>query len=100
MKIPQPVYPPPPHTHTQLIEVSQPLSPSMSCIADALLELIHMCIKDLQRSNKLDTTDLTLEQGIFKAFDEIVRRQLDPVWHTVSAKTKQVLYVYGGCVRI
>lgn len=76
----------------ELVEVCQPMSPSMANIADALLQLIGACIKDLQRSNKLDTTDLTLEHGIFKAFDEVVRRQLEPLWHTVSPRTKQVLF--------
>ena len=33
---------------------------------------------------------MSLEQGLFKSFDDIVRRQLDAVWHTVSLKTKQV----------
>jgi len=32
---------------------------------------------------------MTLEQGLFRNFDDIVRRQLDAVWHTVSMRTKQ-----------
>lgn len=30
-------------------------------------------------------------QGLFRSFDDIVRRQLNPIWHTVSPKTKQVV---------
>ena len=32
---------------------------------------------------------MTLEQGLFRNFDDLVRRQLDAVWHTVSMRTKQ-----------
>lgn len=28
---------------------------------------------------------------MFKSFDEIVRRQLDPIWHTLGKKTKQLV---------
>ena len=47
--------------------------------------------QELRASNKIDTSDLKLEHSLFRSFDEIVRRQLDSVWHTVSYKTKQVL---------
>ena len=40
---------------------------------------------------QVDTSSMTLEQGLFKSFDDIVRRQLEAVWHTVTVKTKQVL---------
>lgn len=62
----------------------------MSAIYDAISDLMDSCIKELRKSNKIDTSQLTLEQGLFKSFDDIVRRQLDSVWHTVSPKTKQV----------
>jgi len=32
-----------------------------------------------------------VENGLFKSFDEIVRRQLDPIWHTLGKKTKQLV---------
>ena len=74
----------------QLIELSRHLSSHMSAIYDAISDLMDSCIKELRKSNKIDTSELTLEQGLFKSFDDIVRRQLDSVWHTVSHKTKQV----------
>ena len=40
-------------------------------------------------SAQVDTSGMTLEQGLFRNFDDIVRRQLDAVWHTVSPRTKQ-----------
>ena len=36
-------------------------------------------------------TELTLENGFFKQFDELVRRQLEPVWNSTDAKTKQLV---------
>ena len=39
---------------------------------------------------QVDTSGMSLEQGLFKSFDDMVRRQLDSVWHTVTIKTKQV----------
>ena len=32
-----------------------------------------------------------LQQGLFRSFDEAVRRQLAPIWHTVPPKTKQLV---------
>jgi DNA excision repair protein ERCC-4 len=40
---------------------------------------------------KLDLDDLTVENSYFRAFDSMVRRQLDPVWHKVGPKTKQLV---------
>jgi len=74
----------------QLVEMWLHLSPPMSAIYDAISDLMDSCVKELRKSNKIDTSELTLEHGLFKSFDDIVRRQLDSVWHTVSPKTKQV----------
>lgn len=30
-------------------------------------------------------------QSLFRNFDELVRRQLAPIWHTVSPKTRQIV---------
>lgn len=80
----------------QLVEMWLHLSPPMSAIYDAISDLMDSCVKELRKSNKIDTSQLTLEHGLFKSFDDIVRRQLDSVWHTVSPKTKQVCAV--GCL--
>ena len=77
----------------QLVEMWLHLSPAMSAIYDAISDLMDSCVKELRKSNKIDTSQLTLEHGLFKSFDDIVRRQLDSVWHTVSPKTKQVSWI-------
>ena len=38
----------------------------------------------LGRTNKVDTTELTLESALTKPLDHIVRRQLATVWHKVA----------------
>ena len=40
---------------------------------------------------QLDLDDITVENAYFRAFDQVVRRQLDPVWHKVGPKTKQLV---------
>ena len=77
-------------TLLQVIELALQMTPAMTAIYDAIADIMDSCIKELRRSNKIDTTELTLEHGLFKSFDEHVRRQLEAVWHTVSPRTKQV----------
>ena len=40
---------------------------------------------------QLDSDEFTLENAITRSFDKIVRLHLDPVWHQLSAKTKQLV---------
>ena len=40
---------------------------------------------------QLDLDDLNVENAYFRSFDAIVRRQLDPVWHKVGPRTKQLV---------
>ncbi|KAJ0961835.1 hypothetical protein J5N97_029663 [Dioscorea zingiberensis] len=63
----------------------------MKGVQSAALEAMGACLKELRRTNKVDVEDLTVENGLFKSFDEIVRRQLDPIWHTLGKKTKQLV---------
>lgn len=37
---------------------------------------------------QLEIEDFTIENALFRSFDLLVRRQLDPVWHKVGQKTK------------
>ena len=52
------------------------------------------CAVLLSRSHdvtQLDLEDLNVENAYFTSFDAVVRRQLDPVWHKVGPKTKQLV---------
>ncbi|XP_058084738.1 DNA repair endonuclease UVH1 [Magnolia sinica] len=74
-----------------VVDVRVPLSPLMKGIQKAVIEAMDACLKELRKTNKVDVEDLTVENGLFKSFDEIVRRQLDPIWHTIGRKTKQLV---------
>ncbi|KAI5065253.1 hypothetical protein GOP47_0019948 [Adiantum capillus-veneris] len=75
----------------QVVDLRVPFTGSMHGIHAAILEVMDACLKELKKTNKLDVEDLTIENGLFKSFDEIVRRQLDPIWHTLSRKIKQLV---------
>lgn len=44
-----------------------------------------------QPKTQLELDDLNIENAYFRSFDAVVRRQLDPVWHKVGPKTKQLV---------
>lgn len=72
------------------IEVS--FSPTMKAMQEAILVAMEATIKELQRSTKaLDASDVTMDKALAKAFATRIRRQLDPVWHKLSPKTKQLV---------
>eukprot|EP00268_Persea_americana_P016571 TRINITY_DN1785_c0_g1_i2.p1 TRINITY_DN1785_c0_g1~~TRINITY_DN1785_c0_g1_i2.p1 ORF type:complete len:999 (-),score=230.25 TRINITY_DN1785_c0_g1_i2:1064-4060(-) len=78
-------------TPPEVVDVRVPLSPLMKGIQKAVVGAMDACLKELRKTNKVDVDDLTVENGLFKSFDEIVRRQLDPIWHTIGKKTKQLV---------
>lgn len=75
----------------QVIDIRIPLTSTMEGIQMAILEVMDACLKELRKTNKIDVEELTVENGLFKSFDEIIRRQLDPIWHTVGRRTKQLV---------
>lgn len=79
--------------HTpEVIELHLHLTPSMLAIQTAVLDLIDTCLKELKRANPtLDPDELTVENGISKSFDKALRSQLNPIWHQLSSKTKQLV---------
>ncbi|XP_051205942.1 DNA repair endonuclease UVH1 [Lolium perenne] len=75
----------------EVVDVRVPMTGPMAGIQAAILDAMDACLKELRRTNKVDVEDLTVDKGLFKSFDEIVRRQLDPIWHTLGKKTKQLV---------
>ncbi|KAJ7377217.1 DNA repair endonuclease XPF [Desmophyllum pertusum] len=76
----------------EVIELHLHLTPSMLAIQTAVLDLTDTCLKELKRANPtLDADDLTVENSISKSFDKILRFQLNPVWHQLGNKTKQLV---------
>lgn len=75
----------------ELVEVSVCADQEASIIYEAIAELLDASVKELRKHEKLDTTDLTPSQGLTSAFDETIKRQLAPVWHTVPPKIRQLV---------
>lgn len=75
----------------EVVDIRVPMSPYMIGIQRAVIEVMDACLKEMRKTNKVDVEDLTVENGLFKSFDEIIRRQLDPIWHTLGKKTKQLV---------
>ena len=93
-----------------VVELYQPLTPAMRDIQNAVIECMEATLSEIKRSNhsvrrsqispvsrlissrdQLDIDDLTVENALFKSFDKVVRTQLNPVWHSVGPKTKQLV---------
>ena len=63
----------------------------MKAIQKAILVAMDDVLKELKRTTTIDSSELTLTNGIFKSFHKNIRNQLDPEWHRISPKTKQVI---------
>ncbi|UZJ52102.1 hypothetical protein CBS101457_001422 [Exobasidium rhododendri] len=75
-----------------VIELHQPLSSSMKRIQNAIVECLDATLNELKRgSGSVEIEDATIENAIFQAFESVVRRQLDPVWHRIGTKTKRLV---------
>ncbi|TXG51234.1 hypothetical protein EZV62_023758 [Acer yangbiense] len=74
-----------------VVDIRVPMTKYMVGIQKAILEVMDACLKEMRKTNKVDVEDLTVENGLFKSFDDIIRRQLDPIWHTLGKKTKQLV---------
>ncbi|KAL4110827.1 hypothetical protein PRIC1_002512 [Phytophthora ramorum] len=76
----------------EVYEIEVAFSPSMKIMQEALLVALEATVKELQRSTKsLDAADLTMDKALSKSFSSFIRRQLDPLWHKLPVKTKQLV---------
>ncbi|KAF2223583.1 DNA repair protein-like protein RAD1 [Elsinoe ampelina] len=76
----------------EVIELEVPMTDSMRDIQNAVLECIAVSIGELKKGNPgLDMEDWNEDSALHKNFDGIVRRQLNPVWHRTSFRTKQIV---------
>lgn len=76
----------------EVIELEVPMSDSMRDIQNAIMECVEVSISELKKSNSgLEMEDWNIDSALHKQFDMVVRRQLDPVWHRVTWKTKQIV---------
>ncbi|KAG6865039.1 hypothetical protein C0991_005532 [Blastosporella zonata] len=84
-----------------VVELSQPLTEAMSDIHHAIIQCMSTTLSELKRSNTtLDLDDFNVDNAYFRSFDMVVRRQLDPVWHKVGPRTKQLVNDLGTLRRL
>ncbi|PWN19517.1 hypothetical protein BCV69DRAFT_284143 [Microstroma glucosiphilum] len=75
-----------------VVELHQPLSRSMKRIQDSIVECLDATLNEVKRSvSGVEVEEYTLENAIFRAFDVIVERQLQPRWHQLSNKMKRLV---------
>lgn len=76
----------------EVVELEVPMSDSMREIQNAILECVEVSIQELKKANPgLEMDDWNLDSALHRSFDTIIRRQLDPVWHRTSFRTKQIV---------
>jgi DNA excision repair protein ERCC-4 len=76
----------------EVIELEVPMTEPMKDIQTAVLECVEASISELRKSNAgIEMEDWTIDSALHKNFDTMIRRQLDPVWHRTSFKTRQVV---------
>ncbi|MBW0466646.1 hypothetical protein O181_006361 [Austropuccinia psidii MF-1] len=76
----------------KVIELHQPLSAAMAEIQTAIIESMDATLAEIRRSNtNLEVDDLTIDNALHRSFDNIIRTHLNPIWHRVSPKTRQLV---------
>lgn len=76
----------------EVIELEVPMTDAMKDIQNAIMECVEVSIHELKKGNSgLEMDDWNLDSALLKNFDVMVRRQLDPNWHRVSWKTRQIV---------
>ncbi|KAJ5699053.1 hypothetical protein N7462_001058 [Penicillium macrosclerotiorum] len=80
------------HRKAEVIELDVPMSAKMREVQNAVLECVELSIAELRKSNTgLDMEEWTLDSALHKNFDVSIRRQLDPIWHRVTFRTRQIV---------
>ncbi|KAJ5092555.1 hypothetical protein NUU61_007425 [Penicillium alfredii] len=80
------------HRKAEVIELEVPMSGKMREIQNAVLECVEISISELRKTNTgLDMEEWTLDSALHRNFDISIRRQLEPIWHRVSFRTRQIV---------
>lgn len=84
------------HHQPEVIEMSLRMTPHMKAIQSAVLVCMNTCLAELKKScPTLDTAQMTLENGLFASFDMVIKSALDPEWHRIPFRTKQIVNDLG-----
>ncbi len=104
----------------EVVELQQPMTKAMEQLQEAIVQVMDACLQELKKTNQvrsrccvcarvhsggalltmascgqLDVDELTVENGLFKSFDTIIKKQLETIWHQVGPKTKQLISDLG-----
>ncbi|KAM0712182.1 hypothetical protein Q7P37_011276 [Cladosporium fusiforme] len=76
----------------EVIELEVPMTDAMRDIQNAVMECVEVSIMELKKGNTgLEMEDWNLDSALHRNFDSIIRRQLDPVWHRTTFRTRQIV---------
>lgn len=76
----------------EVVELSLPLTKHMLTIQNSVLVAMNTCLQELKKAcPTLETSQWTLDNGLFHHFDSSIRSQLDPDWHRIAYRTKQIV---------
>ncbi|KAK6503617.1 hypothetical protein TWF481_008626 [Arthrobotrys musiformis] len=75
-----------------VVELEVSMTSAMHSIQNAVLQCIEISISELRKLNLgLDIGDWSVDSALHRSFDILIRRQLEPIWHRVSPRTKQIV---------
>ncbi|KAG5355675.1 DNA repair protein [Yarrowia sp. B02] len=80
-----------------VVELQCQLTPKMQQIQTSILELIGLCIADIKRKvTSVDMEDWKVENLLDQSsssafFDDLVQRQLNPIWHRIPPETRKMV---------
>ncbi|QNP96927.1 hypothetical protein B0I72DRAFT_132629 [Yarrowia lipolytica] len=80
-----------------VVELQCQLTPKMQQIQTSILELIGLCIGDIKRKvTSVDMEDWKVENLLDQSsssafFDDLVQRQLSPIWHRIPPDTRKMV---------
>ena len=74
-------------------ELHLELTPAMATIQSSALDLLNFTLQELKRLNpSLAAYDeLSVESALGRTFQKQLQAELDPIWHQLSWKTKQLV---------
>ncbi|KAI9101201.1 hypothetical protein DFS34DRAFT_578158 [Phlyctochytrium arcticum] len=76
----------------KVLETQVSYTKTMQEIQAGLVDCIDQCLAELRRSNpSIDAEDFVVENAFFKSFDQTIKAQLDPIWHRIGSKSKQLV---------
>lgn len=76
----------------QLEEWEQDPTPAQLALLEGVREVARALLRELARTNRLDTTELlaAADDPAGRPVDRAMRQQLEPLWHTLSWRSRCV----------